>query len=455
MQMKVCEHFDSFSLISLVFLLLFHLTFSMHYIFLSFLGFFARTIIQFKKPFIIWVTGTVGKTTVTTHIATFLVHEFGESAVMFSPYHYNGEYGLPLSIIWARTGGKNPFLWIWVFMIAISRLFRSYPQYLILEYGIDHPGEMEFLLSIAHPDIAVILPITANHLEQFWTLESYRNAKLLLWRNAKKLIAYDWLRQYIDRDTLYYSMGGMSDIDASHMHMSIEWVSAQVHVKESNYVITIPAFWAYQVENVLPVYGIAFILGIDPTRIGECSHSFLPEAGRSSILSGKGSSVIIDGSYNGGYESICRGIDSVLPFWSSHRILFLLWDMRELGQHEAEIHRSLFDYISEHVGTRHDIRFFLVWPLMQQYLMAWLQENYITYHSLSSREMGIMIENVLLEEKDRATIVYVKGSQNTIFLEEGIKKFLALPTDEKLLCRQSSDWMRKKKIFFSKFELID
>lgn len=94
-------------------------------------------------------------------------------------------------------------------------------------------------------------------------------------------------------------MGGMSDIDASHMHMSISGVSAQIHLKEMGYTIQIPAFGAYQIENILPVYGIASFLGIDPLRISECSPAFLPEPGRSSILEGKGNSVIIDGSYNG------------------------------------------------------------------------------------------------------------------------------------------------------------
>lgn len=135
--------------------------------FLFVLGFFARSLIRIKKPFIIGVTGTVGKTTITAHIATFLKQEFGEKEVMISPYHYNGEFGLPLSIIGAKTGGKNPFLWMWVFLVAISRLFRSYPPYLVLEYGIDRPGEMEFLLSIVHPDIGIISPIAPNHIEQF------------------------------------------------------------------------------------------------------------------------------------------------------------------------------------------------------------------------------------------------------------------------------------------------
>jgi UDP-N-acetylmuramyl pentapeptide synthase len=46
-------------------------------------------------------------------------------------------------------------------------MYKPYPKYLVLEYGIDHPGEMDFLLSIAEPDIVVISPIEPNHIEQF------------------------------------------------------------------------------------------------------------------------------------------------------------------------------------------------------------------------------------------------------------------------------------------------
>lgn len=38
---------------------------------------------------------------------------------------------------------------------------------LILEYGIDTPGEMDFLLSIVKPDIGVFTAIDSVHSEQF------------------------------------------------------------------------------------------------------------------------------------------------------------------------------------------------------------------------------------------------------------------------------------------------
>ncbi len=49
----------------------------MHYIVISLLGFFARLILRRHKPYIIGVTGTVGKTTITTHVAHFLTKQYG------------------------------------------------------------------------------------------------------------------------------------------------------------------------------------------------------------------------------------------------------------------------------------------------------------------------------------------------------------------------------------------
>ena len=122
---------------------------------------------------------------------------YGSTQVYISPYHYNGEYGLPLTIIGSRSPGKNPLLWIFIFLKALFRLISPYPRYLVLEYGIDHPGEMDFLLSIVKPDIAILSVVAPNHLEQFGSFELYRKEKLLLIENAKQAIVHESLRPYV------------------------------------------------------------------------------------------------------------------------------------------------------------------------------------------------------------------------------------------------------------------
>jgi UDP-N-acetylmuramoyl-tripeptide--D-alanyl-D-alanine ligase len=139
----------------------------MQNIVLFLLAFFARILIQKHAPYIIGVTGTIGKTTISHHIARMLEREYGKENVRYSTYHYNGEYGMPLTIFQEKTGGRNPVSWIFIFVRAFLAQFRPFPKYLVLEYGIDHPGEMEYLLNIAIPDIAIVAPVAPNHLEQF------------------------------------------------------------------------------------------------------------------------------------------------------------------------------------------------------------------------------------------------------------------------------------------------
>lgn len=422
----------------------------MNSILLFLLSFFARLIIRIHKPYVIGITWSIGKTTLTTAIANYLKIAYGKTLVGSSPYHYNGEYGLPLTIIGAKTGGKNPFLWMIIFIKAIWVCIRPYPKYLVLEYGIDHPGEMEYLLSIVRPDISILTPVAPNHLEQFGTFERYLEAKLLLVSSAKShSIVHESLREKVTHhhSVSFYGKEKTSNAYIDSAFQNIDGIIAEIINENKNYSITLPSFGLYQAENILPLYILSSFLQIDPTYITKNTNIFTPEAGRSRILKGKNSTTIIDGSYNGGFEAICRGIDSLLPFVSTHRIICLVGDMRELGEHAEEIHIRLGNYIVEKLGKWENISLFLVWPLMQKYIFPITNPVLPTVHSLSSRILWEKIR-VILGSEDISTIVYVKWSQNTIFLEEWVKEFLENPIDIPLLCRQSQDWLRKKNEFF-------
>jgi hypothetical protein len=49
-----------------------------------------------------------------------------------------------------------------------------------------------------------------------------------------------------------------------------------------------------------------------------------------------------------------------------------------------------------------------------------------------------------LKKSDEKWIVLLKGSQNTIFLEEAVKMLLKDPSEAQFLTRQSKRWLEKK-----------
>lgn len=419
--------------------------------FLSYLAFLARMLIKIKKPYIIGITGTVWKTTVSSYVSELLVAEYGRKNVGFSQYNYNGEYGLPLTIIGAKTPGKNPFLWIFLFFQTCLRIITPYPKYLVLEYGIDHPGEMTFLLSIAHPKIVVITPIESNHLEQFWTFERYRAEKLKITKHHPLTLAHESLRGMFPYDGIYYGLGARSDVDASHIVLSLQWTTAQIHDGSLDFSVQLPSIGEFQVENILPLYPIARILGIDRSVIAPVVARAFPKNGRSRIISAKYDTTVIDGTYNGGYTAIREGIRSMKSFESSCRILFFLGDMRELGEKQQELHETLADFIIENVSRSSSFSFFLVWPLMQQYVAPRLQEHFFVKTFLSSRLAGSEIQK-LLSTDVRPSVLYAKWSQNTVFLEEWLK-YILHKKDFSLLPRQSDEWLKKKADFFARIEV--
>lgn len=266
---------------------------------------------------------------------------------------------------------------------------------------------MDFLLSIATPDIAVLTPVEPNHLEQFGTLEHYREHKIKLLQQATTRIIHESLRQYIELDALYYSLGALSDIDASHIEINISGTNATVHYNKKDYAIQLPAIGAFQIENLLPLYAIADILSIDPNRVSRYALHGSPESGRSSVLSGIDDTTIIDGSYNGGYLSIREGIISMRSFIHSHRIIFLLGDMRELGTLSRDVHERLAHEICDLIPHESRVVFYLVGPMMRDYTAAILGSKFQVIVSLSSRDLG---EQILrdIRKNTTPTIVYAK-----------------------------------------------
>ena len=189
--------------------------------------------------------------------------------------------------------------------------------------------------------------------------------------------------------------------------MDISSTRAIVHYDKKEFPIVLPAIGAFQIENLLPLYLIAGILHIDLTHIAKYASHGVPEPGRSNIPSGINNSTIVDGSYNGGYLSMREGIVSMRSFLHSYHIIFLLGDMRELGDASQSIHEKLAHDICDIIPHESQVSFYLVGPMMHEFVLPILSLHFTTLSSLSSREIGEQIRVDLTKNKTR-TIVYAK-----------------------------------------------
>src|SRR3989344_1663518 len=133
------------------------------------LALLARATIRRYKPVIISITGSVGKT--STREAIFSVFKT-KYRVRQPEKNYNTEIGLPLTILGISHHGRNVFKWVFALCRAGVRIVfrdKNFPDILILEYGMQNPGDIRYLASIARPSVALITAIgeIPVHVEYF------------------------------------------------------------------------------------------------------------------------------------------------------------------------------------------------------------------------------------------------------------------------------------------------
>lgn len=146
----------------------------------------ARLVIAERRPKIVAVTGSVGKTTTKEAIATVLqspaaakylglVGKSGESL--------NSELGLPLAVLGFSTSPKTSLVgWLAVFFLAPFKAWqlatiKAYPRILVLEYAADRPGDILRLVQLAPPLVACVTAVGPAHLERFGTVAGVSREK--------------------------------------------------------------------------------------------------------------------------------------------------------------------------------------------------------------------------------------------------------------------------------------
>ena len=397
---------------------------------------------------------------------------FPNKKISTSPKNFNGEFWLSLSVFEITSWSPSIVNMMKVCCKAIfmSLFGRKHYDAIVLEYGIDNPWEMDFILKVAHPDIWVFTAIDAVHSEQFWNPQKIASEEIKMALNTKSLVFLNANDEYAQQlaprikvDKLMYKTFDNDNIDADiyfDSHTFKKWKENadlkshfDLHIKELEYKVETNLFGKMNYGYIGVAIWIAETLAY---RRKEDLHlknkdklelTYKLQPGRLSVFDWKFDTLIIDSTYNASPLSVRKTIDTVYTIrnncFSKSEIWLILWDMRELGDLTESEHRKLAGYVSQSGD-----QLFLLWKSMNDYLADELEKIWATKNLTVCKTLKILnktVENKLKERKDKEPVILIfKWSQNTIFLEEAVKHFLKNKQDEELLTRQSEFWMNKK-----------
>ncbi len=308
------------------------------------------------RPSIIGVTGSVGKTSAKLAISAVLG---GERVVRYAKANFNNELGVPLTVLGDWEEIKGIFFWPKVICSSIFRLVIkvSYPEILILEYGVDRPGDMKYLLQIARPNIGVITAIgeTPAHVEFFGSPDE-------LVREKARLIEYLPTASFAilnkDDDTV-------TDLEnKTRAHVMTFGFQKDASVRITNFENREederPVGITFKLEyggGFVPVrmdgvFGrahayaasaaacVGLIFGLNLVKISETLKRYAPAHHRMELLPGIKYSYVIDDAYNASPLSMHAALDT-LKTLPAKRHIAVLGDMLEIGKYTLEAHERV------------------------------------------------------------------------------------------------------------------
>ncbi|MEJ0013419.1 MAG: UDP-N-acetylmuramoylalanyl-D-glutamyl-2,6-diaminopimelate--D-alanyl-D-alanine ligase [Bauldia sp.] len=361
---------------------------------------------------IVAITGSVGKTSTKEMLAAALMPD---GDVHYSPASFNNHWGVPLTL--AR-------------MPASAR-------YGVFEIGMNHAGEIEPLVKMVRPTIAIVTTVEPVHLEYFKTVKDIARAKAEIFLGIEKGGA-----AILNRDNPHYTLlaklakeAGVERIVSFGEHKKADLrldevclkpecscVSATVLGEAVSYKLGSPG--RHLVQNSIAVLGAVSLLGADMAKACLAFASMRPPKGRGErhklVFPRGGEATLIDESYNANPASMRAAIATLgqAEVKKSARRIAVLGDMRELGKDGAKMHAALAEAIE--AARVHAV--FLAGPLMRSLwdaLPAGVRGGYA--------ETAKELEGAVIGTLAPGDIVMVKGSNASRMgpLVEAIKARLA------------------------------
>lgn len=361
----------------------------------------ARYYLLFLKSFfdlsVIAITGSSGKTT-TKEIIASILRQKGQTVASFA--NIDPVYNIPTTILKCRPSTK----------------------YLVLEMGVEYPGEMDFYLWLARPDIGLITNISLTHTEFFGDENGVLKEKSKLVKELSKnsyaiLNVGDKLSMKIGRKLRARKVwfGDNTEIRAKAIEITKNFQTKyilEISGEETDVLLPVPG--EQFVENSLAAAAVGYILGVNLNEIKKGIEKFSLQAHRMQVSSLSNGTLVIDDTYNNNPEAAKKALDSFNDLAGNRKKIIIFGDMLELGAWSTKEHREIGLVIGKMKV------FFLITVGQFSKLAAKSAEKFMPKKNIVSVESsGEVIRN--LPELTNDTALFIKGSRS-IELEKVVSR---------------------------------
>lgn len=284
---------------------------------------------QFTLP-VIAVTGSNGKTTVKEMIASILLAQYGSEHMISTKGNLNNEIGVPLTVF---------------------RL-QAQHQAAVFELGMNHPGEIAVLSSIAQASVGLVNNAQREHQEFMQTVEAVaiENGAVIQSLAADGVAVFpahdtyteNWKKFAGQRKTLTFGLVNDDSVkaDVSGSFIAQDFGSEIVMtIHSESFTVQLAAAGQHNVLNALAAAACCAAIGISTAKIAEGLQAFAPVSGRLQLKQAATGARLIDDTYNANPDSVKAAIDVLAK--ANAETTLVLGDMGEVGADGAAFHQEI------------------------------------------------------------------------------------------------------------------
>ena len=289
---------------------------------------------RFQLP-LIAITGSNGKTTCTQMTASVLRAWQGEAA-FWTEGNFNNDIGVPLTLL----------------------RMRDTHHAAVIELGMNHPGEIAGLATMAAPTVALVNNAQREHQEFMATVEAVARENATVFDAlgptgtavfpADDTYAPLWHQLAGTRPTLTFALKGSADVTADAEWAVDHW-SLMLHTPAGFAAVQLRMPGWHNVKNALAVTACALAAGAPLDAVVRGLEAFEPVKGRSQLKRAQVQGLpvaLVDDTYNANPDSVRAAVEVLSQLPGPHWLV--LGDMGEVGDQGPAFHREVGAYARTH-----------------------------------------------------------------------------------------------------------